>query len=106
MHMRKNLYGERESSQLPALQLLEYIGYEYISPEQATKLRDNFHNPLLMTVLREQLRKLNRYEYKDEYHSFSEENIEKAVRDIDIPLTEGLVSTNEKIYDLLMLGKS
>src|SRR5699024_12222442 len=55
---------------------------------------------------REQLHKINRYEYKGEYHAFSQDNIEKAIRDIDVPLTDGLIQSNEKIYDLLMLGKS
>src|SRR5690625_3570939 len=69
-------------------------------------MRDNFYNPILTTVLKEQLAKINRYEYKGEYHSFSEGNLDKALSDIDVPLTDGLVNTNEKIYDLLMLGKS
>src|SRR5690625_702394 len=49
---------------------------------------------------------MNTYEYKGEEYPFSDNNLDKAVRDLDIPLTEGLVHTNEKIYDLLMLGKS
>ena len=104
--MGKNLYHERSSSQVPALELLQKIGYEYISPDEATTMRDNLYNPILTTVLKEQLAKINRYEYKGEYHSFSEGNLDKALSDIDVPLTDGLVNTNEKIYDLLMLGKS
>lgn len=106
MMMSKNMYRERPSSQVPALELLQHIGYEYISPEQVTRMRDNLYNPVLTTVLKEQLKNINHYEYKGEYYSFSEANLDKALRDIDIPLTEGLVHTNEKIYDLLMLGKS
>src|SRR5699024_9400567 len=61
---------------------------------------------VITTDLKKQLNTINRYAYKGKYHSFSEDNIEKAVRDIDIPLTDGLIQTNEKIYDLLILGKS
>lgn len=104
--MSKDMHGERVSSQEPALEVLQKIGYEHISPEEAMAMRENVYNPLLSTVLKDQLEKINEYEYKDEYYSFSESNIEKAVRDIDISLTDGLVKTNEKIYDLLMLGKS
>lgn len=104
--MGKNLYDERPSSQVPALELLQKIGYEYISPNEATAMRGNFYNPILTAVLKEQLTKINRYEYKGEYHSFSEGNLDKALSDIDVPLTDGLVNTNEKIYELLMLGKS
>lgn len=104
--MSKDIYGERVSSQAPALELLQKLGYTYISPEKVNTLRENFYNPMLTTVLKNQLSKMNRYEYKGEYYAFSEANIDKALRDIDIPHTEGLVHTNEKIYDLLMLGKS
>jgi len=91
---------------VPALVLLQALGYEYISPEEATALRDNFYNPVLTKVLRKQLAKMNTYEYKGKEYPFSDNNLDKAVRDLDVPLTEGLVHTNEKIYDLLMLGKS
>src|SRR5690625_4463589 len=106
MHLSKNMQSERSSSQLPALELLQFLGYQYISPTEATSLRDNFHNPVLTKVLRDQLEKMNTYEYKGEQYNFSDSNLDQAVRDLDIPLTEGLVHTNEKIYDLLMLGKS
>src|SRR5690625_4855119 len=97
---------ERESSQVTALELLQHLGYEYLSPEEVTRLRDNFYNPVLTKVLREQLKRINKYEYKGELYSFSDNNLDKAVQDLDISLTEGLVQANEKIYDLLMLGKS
>src|SRR5690625_2386454 len=104
--MSKYMYGERTSSQEPALEILQKLGYEYISPEKAVSMRDNLYHPVLTTVLKEQLEKINEYEYKGKYYSFSKANVERALRDIDIPLTEGIVNTNEKIYDLLMLGKS
>src|SRR5690625_3477711 len=104
--MSKYMYGERTSSQEPALEILQKLGYEYISQEKAVSMRDNLYHPVLTTVLKEQIEKINEYEYKGRYYSFSEANVARALRDIDIPLTEGLVNTNEKIYDLLMLGKS
>src|SRR5690625_3854170 len=106
MSLSKPIQTEKESSQLPALELLQALGYEYLSTEEATSLRDNFYNPVLTKVLRKQLEKMNTYEYKEKEYPFSNNNLDKAVRDLDVPLTEGLVHTNEKIYDLLMLGKS
>src|SRR5690625_1485073 len=97
---------ERESSQVTALELLQHLGYEYLSPEEVTRLRDNFYNPVLTKVLREQLKRINKYEYKGELYSFPDNNLDKAVQDLDIPLTEGHVQANEKIYDLLMMGRS
>ena len=56
--------------------------------------------------MREQLIKLNTYEYGNSVYKFTAENIEKAINEINEPLTDGLVRTSEKIYDALMLGKS
>lgn len=39
---------------------------------------------------------LNKYQYKGESYKFSEKNIEQAIKDLDEPLTDGLVRTNEK----------
>lgn len=39
-------------------------------------------------------------------NEFSAANIERAMEDLDEPLTDGLVRTSEKIYDALLLGKS
>src|SRR5690625_1268117 len=91
---------------MPAVELLVKLGYEYITSEKANSLRENFYNPILTKVLLKQLEKINAYEYKRKHYKFSQSNIEKAVSDLDIPLTQGLVQTNEQIYDLLMLGKS
>src|SRR5699024_10995004 len=99
--MNKNIYDERTSSQKPALELLQHLGYHYISTHGAPQMCDNFYHLVLTTVLNKQINTINRYEYNGTYRSFSEDNIEKAVRDIDIPLTDGLIQTNEKIYDVL-----
>ena len=40
------------------------------------------------------------------YAYSTDKTIQKAIEDIDVPLSDGLVSTNEKIFDLLNLGKS
>ena len=61
---------------------------------------------LLRDILRGQLRRLNRYVYAGAENEFSAANIERAMEDLDEPLTDGLVRTSEKIYDALLLGKS
>src|SRR5699024_10086571 len=104
--MDKTIFDEVSASQRPAIELLSQLGYNVMTFEQSLPLRDNLYNPVLTTVLRNQLIHLNQYEYKGKMQQFSEENIEKAIRDLDIPITEGLISANEKIYDRLMLGKS
>lgn len=103
---RVELLNEENISQKPAIEVLQNLGYKYISPEDAESMRDNLYNVLLKDILREKLIELNSYEYKGKRYKFSEKNIEKAISDLDEPLTDGLVKTNEKIYDALMLGRS
>jgi type I restriction enzyme, R subunit len=99
-------YDEHTISQQPAIEVLRKLGYQYISSEEAERMRGNLHNVLLKDILEEKLRTLNTYEYKEKTYSFSESNIQQAIRDLDEPLTDGLVKTNEKIYETLLLGRS
>lgn len=104
--MNKDLYLEKNISQLPAIELLRSMGYTYISPEDCEKQRGSRYHVLLKDILRGQLRRLNRYHYAGAENEFSAANIERAMEDLDEPLTDGLVRTSEKVYDALLLGKS
>lgn len=104
--MDKDAYLEINASQRPALALLEAMGYTYISPADCDKQRGSRYHVLLRDILRGQLRRLNRYAYAGAENEFSAANIERAMEDLDEPLTDGLVCTSEKIYDALLLGKS
>ena len=99
--------NEQTTSQLPALHLLQSLGYEYLSPEDAKELRSGrLRNVLLESVLIEWLRKNNHIEYKGREYPFSEGNIISAVEALKVNVSDGLIRSNEKIYDLLTLGKS
>ena len=104
--MDKDAYLEINASQRPALALLETMGYTYITPADCDKQRGSRYHVLLRDILRGQLRRLNRYVYAGAENEFSAANIERAMEDLDEPLTDGLVRTSEKIYDALLLGKS
>lgn len=104
--MDKNAYLEINASQRPALALLDAMGYTYISPADCDKQRGSRYHVLLRDILRGQLRRLNRYVYAGAENEFSAANIERAMEDLNEPLTDGLVRTSEKIYDALLLGKS
>ena len=101
--MDKSLYLEKNISQQPAIDLLRSMGYTYISPEDCEVSR---YHVLLKDILRGQLRRLNRYAFAGAENEFSAANIERAMDDLDEPLTDGLVRSGEKIYDALLLGKS
>lgn len=98
-------FNEKYLSQIPALQQLINLGFEYITPEQALAQRGGqLINVLLEDTLREQLQRINRIRYKGRGYQFSEENIQSAIRKIrNIPY-QGLQKTNEAAYDLLTLG--
>ncbi|MBE0599553.1 MAG: type I restriction endonuclease subunit R, partial [Desulfuromonadales bacterium] len=61
-------------------------------------------NVLLEGILREQLKRLNRIIYKGSEFLFSEENIQTAIQKLKSVKFDGLLRTNEAIYDLLTLG--
>jgi len=97
--------NEKHLSQLPALQLLMNMGYEYISPSDTLKERqDRMNNVILENILRSQLKKMNRISYKGNEYLFSEENIQTAIQQLKNIKYDGLLKTNEKVYDLLTLG--
>lgn len=99
-------FNEKTLSHQPALSLLQALGYTYISPQDCALQRGGSYHVLLRDILRGQLRRLNRYAYAGAVNEFSASNIERAMEEIDEPLTDGLVRTSEKIYDMLMLGRS
>lgn len=98
--------NEKLTSQIPALQLLIAMGYEYVSPEEALAERQGrTSNVLLESILRNQLKDINRIRRHDgtEY-LFSEENIQSAIQKLKNIKYDGLLKTNEAIYDLITLG--
>ncbi|MCR5006236.1 MAG: type I restriction endonuclease subunit R [Clostridiales bacterium] len=103
---QSDLYLEDNVSKYPAIELLCKLGYTYISPEECMRERGTLTGVLLKDILRKQLSLINQFEFGGVTYKFTADNIEKAVSDLDEPLTDGLIRTSEKIYDALMLGKS
>ena len=100
-------YLEDLSSLLPAVTLLDKLGYRYLTPSENLALRGGRTSKLILeSVLSEQLRKFNSITFKGQQYSFNDSNIQKAVQALtDIPF-DSLINTSEQIYDLLTLGKS
>ncbi|WP_293690011.1 type I restriction endonuclease, partial [Thiolapillus sp.] len=98
-------FNEKYLSQIPALQQLINLGFEYLPPDQALAARQGkAGNVLLEEVLREQLREINRIHHKGRDYLFSEENIQSAVQKLKNVKYDGLLKTNEAIHELLTLG--
>ena len=99
--------NEKHLSQIPALQILINLGYTYLTPAQALVYRGGKAGQVLLEdVLRDRLKKNNRIQYKGQSYLFSEENIQTAIQRLKNVKYDGLLKTNEAIYDLLTLGIS
>jgi type I restriction enzyme R subunit len=99
---------EDHVSQLPALQLLLNVGYDYLPPAEAYRLRGGRKsNVLLEPILRERLAAINSISRRGEVYAFSEANLDAAVRAVrELPLQEGFINANAHLYDLLTMGKT
>ncbi|NIA31439.1 MAG: HsdR family type I site-specific deoxyribonuclease [Actinobacteria bacterium] len=106
--MQTPSFKEDHISQIPALQFLVKLGYEYLTPAEALKLRgDKTSAVLLEPILRRQLEKLNAIEYRSRRYAFSANNIQAGIQALkEVPVQEGYIYASEYVYDLLTLGKA
>lgn len=107
INMPENEYLEDLSSLLPAITLLNKLGYEYLSPSDNLALRGGKTSKIILeSILKKQLKKLNSITFKRQQYAFTYNNFQKAVQAlVDIPF-DSLMNTSEQVYDLLTLGKS
>ncbi len=100
-------YNEYNDSQKPALSLLQKMNWQYLTQKEVLAARGGLlNNVILDQVLAKQLHKINSFEYKGEKYSFSTGSIQGAINALKTVPNEGLVQTNERVYDLITLGKS
>ncbi|MBO7492512.1 MAG: type I restriction endonuclease subunit R [Bacteroidales bacterium] len=107
--MERISFKENDISQKPALELLQKLGYQYLSPEEALELRGGkTSNVLLEDILRQQLRNLNSIRIGSHSEArFSEQNIENGVAAMrNVPMEGGYLNANETVYNMLTLGKA
>ena len=94
-------------SQVPALHVLQNLGWQYLTSGEALELRGGrLSNVFLDGVLASWLREHNRVRYKGQDLPFTEGNILSAMQALKETPIDGLVRTNEHVYDLLCLGRS
>ena len=91
-----------------SINLLQSLGYKFISREENLKLRGGKTSEVLfMEILTKKLSEINGYEYKGKRYKFSQSNVLKAVDELTgVSLNEGLMVANERITNLLLLGTS
>ncbi|MCL2177177.1 MAG: HsdR family type I site-specific deoxyribonuclease [Firmicutes bacterium] len=98
--------SEKNISQLPAMQLLNAMGYNYVSNQNGLEGRGSKFGTIYKDILLRKLEEINSFEYKGEKRKFSGKTLQQAIADIDVPITEGLIYASESIYNLLFTGKS
>lgn len=107
--MERISFKENDISQRPALELLQKLGYQYLSPEEVLELRGGkTSNVLLEDILRQQLRNLNSIRIGSHSEArFSEQNIENGIAAMrNVPMEGGYLNANEAVYNMLTLGKA
>jgi type I restriction enzyme, R subunit len=98
---------ETISSQIPAIALLQNIGYTYLTPSEALAHRQGKRAKIVLEdILTAQLHKLNRITTRGQTYPFSDANIQKAVAEISQFPYDALYTTSQQLYDLITLGKS
>ncbi|MCU0240706.1 MAG: type I restriction endonuclease, partial [Pyrinomonadaceae bacterium] len=108
--MEKISFKEDHTSQIPALQMLQKLGYVYLSPAESDKLRGGkTSNILLEDILRKKLRELNSEKRISSTRTtyISETNIENGIRALkELPMNEGYITAAEEVYKIITLGKT
>lgn len=105
--MTSDAYKEEISSQIPALQLLIALGWQYLTPYEALYLRGGREKDVALTgVLEPWLRTHNRVQLKGETYPFSDANIREAINRLVNEPFQSLAVSNERLYELLTLGAS
>ena len=102
-------FKEDHISQIPALQMLVKLGYTYLSPVEAERMRGNKStNVLLEEILRKQLKEINSIRVSANKTSlFTDENIDRGILSLkNLPMNDGYIAACEKAYNLITLGQA
>lgn len=91
-----------------SINLLQSLGYKFISREKNLKLRGGKSSEVLFReILIQKLGEINGYEYKGKRYKFSQSSVLKAIDELaGVSLNEGLMVANERITNLLLFGTS
>ena len=91
-------WNEESLSELPAAELLEKLGYDFVEAEVLDSERESLREPILTSHLKRALKKLNPW--------LSAENAERAAKSITRLPSSSLAEASEKAHVLLTFGDS
>lgn len=91
-------WNESGQSEGPAAELLQKLGYSYVSPEKLEEERESLKDVILAERLKKALKRLNPW--------LSDDNLHKAIRAIANVQKAGLMEANEAAHIALTYGIS
>jgi type I restriction enzyme R subunit len=99
-------FTEDEVSQIPALHILQKLGWTLLQPDETVHLRGSRKSRILLRpILEQRLQAINSFEYRGRTNHFDRAAIEEGIRALlDLP-DDGLLRTNERVWQLLRFGK-
>lgn len=103
MSMDSVNFDEAKQSQLPAVELLINLGWEYLPRTEALALRGGDDSKVLLgEILRRSLMRLNSYEHGDQIYKFEENAIAKKADELESARVDGIIDTSRDITDVIM----
>ncbi len=96
MTAKEDRWNEETLSETPAVELLESLGYKYLSSEEIEPLREGERSSILTKTLQESLLDLNPW--------LTEDNLNRALRTITKINAVNLIEANEQAYNILTRG--
>jgi type I restriction enzyme R subunit len=97
---------EEITSQIPALHLLINLGYTYLLPKVAHKLRGSKNANVILTDILHQYLSKQHFTRLGKNYKFSEKSIKEAIKALQNIEDIGLIQTNQNVWHLLRSGKS
>lgn len=107
MNIYNPKFQEEYSAKLPALTLLNNLGWSFLAPSQVLAARDGKQDQIVLRqILRNELAK-RKFTYAGQQYPLSAKSVDNLISEICSPeLNEGLLTANEKIYNHLLYGIS
>ncbi len=99
------IFNERPESQDRALKILEKMGYEMVSRNEAEKKR-GLRKAVLFEDELEGFLSQRTFPYNNEQRFFSGGSIANAIKAMNVQSAAGLFAANKHVYDMLCMGKS
>jgi type I restriction enzyme R subunit len=100
-------FDEAKQSQLPTVEILINLGYNYLSKTEIKKQRGGDDSKFILSgIAFEALNKINSYQVGDKSFKFSPANINRAIEELERVPLEGLIDAAKDIYGVINSASS